>query len=473
MPDIYDVLGLKRDATPKEIQVAYREQAMRWHPDRNRAPEATDRMKEVNSAYDILSSDSLRNAYDIEHGYKAPPPPPMPTEAGFNTKTWTWTPPPKPDADKYNFKDEGVFLGGVRFVWPRRSDWSVEEDEREREFDEAIDILLETLEDSELKRGDPTDDPGTDSQTGDEVLWRSTLIYVPDTEDHASIESFPAEVPWLDIEVKEVDPTNNQDKWELEQLGIEHPAPGSKIYRVGQKFTTDYIDFEDPEMAGDYQWFDEDWRQEEFIRKLDQMLENSGLEYEYTLGDVDQYSDSRAGTTLVEAFLYFPETADQETLQDLASKLSERGQYSEGYLYVHSGSNELLRKASRNELNAGDKATFESAHEEWRDESGYDDDDFASDDFQDASWTTADTSEPYEDQPDDDEMAAVAQEFGPMDEPVEADVSDVTQPPPSPFSARPIINEVVVPPPPESGQYSFFDEDDNMSDFGRRRRNTL
>lgn len=52
--DPYVVLGISSGASPAELKRAYRRLAMRWHPDRNDAPEATERFKEINAAYERL-----------------------------------------------------------------------------------------------------------------------------------------------------------------------------------------------------------------------------------------------------------------------------------------------------------------------------------------------------------------------------------------------------------------------------------
>jgi molecular chaperone DnaJ len=62
--DYYEVLGLERDATQEQIKQAYRQLALKWHPDRNTAPEATDRFKEVAEAYAVLSDQTKRAQYD-------------------------------------------------------------------------------------------------------------------------------------------------------------------------------------------------------------------------------------------------------------------------------------------------------------------------------------------------------------------------------------------------------------------------
>lgn len=62
---LYDVLGVKADASVDDIKKAYRKAAMKYHPDKNQGdPEAAEKFKEVSSAYEILSDDQKRAKYD-------------------------------------------------------------------------------------------------------------------------------------------------------------------------------------------------------------------------------------------------------------------------------------------------------------------------------------------------------------------------------------------------------------------------
>jgi|SRR5437867_6429552 len=64
--DYYEVLQIKPDAGTEEIHRAYRELAMRYHPDRNSSVDAAARMAVINEAYSVLSQPARRRRYDHE-----------------------------------------------------------------------------------------------------------------------------------------------------------------------------------------------------------------------------------------------------------------------------------------------------------------------------------------------------------------------------------------------------------------------
>jgi DnaJ-class molecular chaperone len=62
--DLYQILGVSRDAKKDEIKKAHRKLALKYHPDKNPGKDAQERFKRIQEAYDVLSDDDKRAAYD-------------------------------------------------------------------------------------------------------------------------------------------------------------------------------------------------------------------------------------------------------------------------------------------------------------------------------------------------------------------------------------------------------------------------
>ena len=62
--DFYDVLGVPKTASLDEIKRAYRQLALKYHPDRNKSKEAEEKFKTINEAYAVLSDEQKRRQYD-------------------------------------------------------------------------------------------------------------------------------------------------------------------------------------------------------------------------------------------------------------------------------------------------------------------------------------------------------------------------------------------------------------------------
>lgn len=69
--DYYDVLGVSKDASEEEIKKAYRTLAKKYHPDINKEPDAEEKFKEIQQAYDVLGNKEKRAQYD-QFGHDGP-----------------------------------------------------------------------------------------------------------------------------------------------------------------------------------------------------------------------------------------------------------------------------------------------------------------------------------------------------------------------------------------------------------------
>jgi len=68
--DYYEVLGVSKSTSPEELKRAYRKLALEWHPDRNKTAGATEKFKEINEAYEVLSDPQKKATYD-QFGHSA------------------------------------------------------------------------------------------------------------------------------------------------------------------------------------------------------------------------------------------------------------------------------------------------------------------------------------------------------------------------------------------------------------------
>ncbi len=73
MSDYYEILGIPKQANEAVVRAAFRTKSLALHPDRNPDPDATEEFKLVTEAYEILSDQEARAAYDEAlMGYRQP-----------------------------------------------------------------------------------------------------------------------------------------------------------------------------------------------------------------------------------------------------------------------------------------------------------------------------------------------------------------------------------------------------------------
>ncbi|KAG9490207.1 dnaJ homolog subfamily B member 9 [Eleutherodactylus coqui] len=60
----YDILGVPKTATERQIKKAFHKLAMKYHPDKNKSPDAEEKFREMAEAYEVLSDENKRKEYD-------------------------------------------------------------------------------------------------------------------------------------------------------------------------------------------------------------------------------------------------------------------------------------------------------------------------------------------------------------------------------------------------------------------------
>ncbi|HEY8431254.1 MAG TPA: DnaJ C-terminal domain-containing protein [Sandaracinaceae bacterium] len=164
--DYYAVLGIGRDASPRDVARAYRKLARKYHPDVSKEPNAEARFKEIQEAYDVLKDPEKRRLYDkygphwkaISEG-RRPPGGPGPAEVRFDFSSFGFG-----DADDLRSIFEQVFaqqgMHARRRPQPQR---------RDQETPLELSVL-------EAFQGGPREIQFTDTSTGQR---RSLSVQVP------------------------------------------------------------------------------------------------------------------------------------------------------------------------------------------------------------------------------------------------------------------------------------------------------
>ncbi len=88
--DYYRILQVHPKAEKEVIDAAYRKLAAKYHPDVSQASDASERMKQINTAYEVLSDPVKRAAYDAALGVAPSPgtPPHAAARSRYSSKAW-------------------------------------------------------------------------------------------------------------------------------------------------------------------------------------------------------------------------------------------------------------------------------------------------------------------------------------------------------------------------------------------------
>lgn len=108
--DYYKIMGLSKDATEKEIKLAYRRLARKYHPDLNKEPNAEEKFKELGEAYEALKDPEKRKVYDQYAADWA-----MRQKGQTSARTPSWD---NNDGDNYQYSHDffdSLFGGGAHF----------------------------------------------------------------------------------------------------------------------------------------------------------------------------------------------------------------------------------------------------------------------------------------------------------------------------------------------------------------------
>lgn len=110
----YVILGIDSTASPEEMRAAYRSLVKLYHPDRNSSPEAAEKIKEINEAYEVLSDPAKRKIYDT---YQTNETGPKVAEAASSSSSSSQRSSKRTYQRRYTVqKTEKLFISGTIFI---------------------------------------------------------------------------------------------------------------------------------------------------------------------------------------------------------------------------------------------------------------------------------------------------------------------------------------------------------------------
>jgi len=109
MKNHYEILGLSQESDPEEIKKAYHRMAMQYHPDKNKSPDAAEKMRRINEAYQTLSDPDKKAQYDSTLVQRRPY---IPRPAGYRYQSHVRTQRPNRDHYTHTYEpDQGNWQG--------------------------------------------------------------------------------------------------------------------------------------------------------------------------------------------------------------------------------------------------------------------------------------------------------------------------------------------------------------------------
>jgi chemotaxis signal transduction protein len=126
--NLYHVLGIGYDADKSTVEIAYRQLALLYHPDRNQNQEAAAIMAEINHAYEVLGNAKRRKEYDKNHLFHyGKKPSAKPVETKINQRDWVPRGETKPNDDlsylvlQLHYHPYAVQLTSIKSVLPPKT----------------------------------------------------------------------------------------------------------------------------------------------------------------------------------------------------------------------------------------------------------------------------------------------------------------------------------------------------------------
>lgn len=312
MPDYYEILGVTKDATGDDMKRAYRLKAREWHPDVNSSPEATERMKQINEAYENL------------HGQTAP------TSSGT----------PAPPASEYDPDaptTPGLFRAGYSVNQPRRPDYRTGEEEREATFENLVAELVgadnfDTVNSSGIEYDSDYDDDNNEEK----IL--GTTIFVSDPDLTAKFEALVGDNTDHTLRVNKADGFRNIAK----ARGMVSEGEGGNFYSISKWFNADRWDWEG-------NLTDQALIEERESDKLEWWLESEllpqGLSPDLT-GEPELGMDNEKGLYHWQVAFYFEDPEDWPKLEGVIKKTEA------------SYDTDWIRKIHDNDLDEQDRQYF-------------------------------------------------------------------------------------------------------------------